>query len=131
MKRVALFFVLVMLSEYVNADWVPIDSSDNRTVYVDLTTATRHGNVVTIWVLIDHYTVQKEAGDSYLSSKGQWEIDCKANAVRQIFHVIYPGHMGAADTIWSGSLDRNFQPIVPGSIGESFFGQPVIDVNHE
>jgi hypothetical protein len=123
MKRVALFFVfaLVMLSEFVNAGWAPIDSPDNRTVYIDLTTAVRHGNVETIWVLIDRYTVQKEAGDSYLSSKGQWEIDCKANAARQIFHVIYPGHMGGGDTIWSGPLDQKFQPIVPDSIGESVF----------
>lgn len=124
MKRFALFsaFVLAMLSEYVNAGWVPIDSSDNRAVYADPTTATRHGNVATIWVLIDHHIVQKEADDSYLSSKGQWEIDCDANAARQTFHVIYPGHMGGGDTIWSGSLDREFQPIVPGSIGESVFG---------
>jgi len=122
-NRITLFFVfvLVTLPKYANADWVRIDSPANCTVYADLTTATRHGNVATIWVLIDHYTVQKEAGDSYLFSKGQWEIDCKAKSARQIFHVIYAGHMGGGDTIWSGYLDRKSQPIVPGSIGESLF----------
>jgi hypothetical protein len=124
MKRVAWFFAfaLVMLPEHVNAGWVPIASPGNRTVHVDLKTATRQGNIATIWVLIDHSAIQKEAGDSYLSSKGKWEIDCKAYAVRQIFHVIYPEHMGGGGTIWSGSLNQKFQPIVPGSIGESVFG---------
>ncbi|MET3009165.1 surface-adhesin E family protein [Stenotrophomonas koreensis] len=112
---------LAMVSHVAVAGWIPIDSPPNRTIYADLKAARESGDLITLWVLIDHDTVQKEADDSYLSSKGQWEINCKENSARQLFHVIYPGHMGGGDTIWSGSLDRQLQPIVPGSIGQTLF----------
>src|SRR3546814_3665070 len=53
----------------------------------------------------------------FRSSKGQWEINCDTNMARQVFHVIYPGHMGSGETIWSGPLSQQLQPVVPGSVG--------------
>jgi len=117
-----LMFAMVLHSGLAMAGWVPIDSQSSRTTYADVAAARRNGNVVTSWVLIDHNAIQEEAGDSYLSSKGKWEINCKENTARQVFHVIYPGHMGSGDTIWSGPLNRQFQPIVPGSIGQMLYG---------
>jgi hypothetical protein len=117
-----LILAIGLLSEPVMAgSWVPIDSQLTRTTYIDVAGAKRIGSVTTTWVLIDHNAIQKEAGDSYLSSKGMWEINCKANTGRQTYHVIYPGHMGSGGTIWSGSLNRQFQLIVPGSIGQLIY----------
>jgi hypothetical protein len=79
MKKFFWVIILLMFSKYAIADWFLIASTDNRTVYVEHSTAIQRGNIVTIWILIDHNNIQKEEGDSYLSSKGQWEINCKAN----------------------------------------------------
>ena len=112
---------LLQVAGFASAGWVPITTSDTGTVYADLSAKTRDRQVVTIWTLFDHQVVQREAGDAYLSSKGQWQIDCTGAKMRQTFHVIYSGHMGSGSTLWSGSLGKTFEPVVPGSTGESLF----------
>src|SRR3546814_3144195 len=73
----------------IQTGWLPIVSLDDRTVYGDLAAATRHGGEVKIWTLIDHQTIQSEAGDSYLSSKGQWRSEEHTSELQSLMRISY------------------------------------------
>src|SRR3546814_16559874 len=94
----------------IQTGWLPIVSLDDRTVYGDLAAATRHGGAVKIWTLIDHQTIQSDAGDSYLSSKGQWDINCDNTTASQMFKVSYPGKLGRGDKQRQGPVRQTQKP---------------------
>ena len=112
--------LLALVVSQAHAEWVPVSQGNDRTMYVDMSSVRSSGRIKVAWSLIDHSVIQKEAGDSYLSSKGQWEVDCAGRVTRQTFHSIHSGHMGDGSTVWSGPLNRDFQPVSPGSLGEAF-----------
>jgi hypothetical protein len=115
--RTTLAALLVLTATFAHAEWIPVSQGNDRIMYVD-SSVRSSGRLTVVWSLIDHSAIQKEAGDSYLSSTGQWEIDCASRIMRQVYHSIHSGRMGGGSTVWSGALTRNFQPVAPGSLGE-------------
>ena len=91
----------------------------DRIVYADKTNAHQSAGLVSAWILIDHQTIQEEVGDRYLSSKGQYEINCHQRTLRQIYHELFSGNMGSGGIVWSGALGRDFVPAEAGTIGRS------------
>jgi hypothetical protein len=118
MKKAGLLLFALLLANSASAEWVLVsESSNGATTYTDPATILRQGGTVKLWILMDHKSVQKEEGDSYLSSLGRWEVDCTRTVLRQTYHILYPGHMGAGKSVWSGDLNRNFQPAAPFTNG--------------
>ena len=127
--RLKIFFLLMLvLTSQVRAEWKEIGGGKivggtKRTLYVDTSSIQSKGQTKTVWTLIDHSVIQREAGDAYFSAKGQWEIDCEKRIVRELFHSIYSGQMGGRRTVWSGPLNRDFQPVSP----RSFVGEAILN----
>ena len=58
---------------------------------------------------------------SYLSSKTQWEFDCKEEKLRILALTWFSGQMGSGKVVFSGSETGKGEPIQPGSIAESLW----------
>lgn len=114
-------FLLLTISKYSFADLIKVDESDGKVVYVYSESVHENLGSVIFWSLISHSDVQVEINDRYLSSKGQWEFDCTKKMSRQLFHAIYSDKMGRGETVWSGYLNSQYKPIVPGSVGASLY----------
>ncbi|WP_133635566.1 surface-adhesin E family protein [Halomonas ventosae] len=112
------FVFMILCTNFALAGWKQIASSSKVDVYVNTSDSNKTNGVAKAWVLIDHQEVQVEAGDHYLSSMGEWEFVCQEKAQRQVFHVIFSGHMGGGRTIWSGPVQRDFHRIAPGTAPE-------------
>lgn len=118
------YFILSLLTSIPNvalAEFSKIQQLEDRSVFIEEDSIRHNGRMVTFWSLIDHTKIQTEINDKYLSSKGQWEIDCAKKMARQLFHAIYSGQMGGGETIWSGPLHQKLSPVIPGSIGDSIY----------
>lgn len=119
MIRKNLLFMLLALffTSLQAANWEHVASTDNGSMYVDMSSIVSSGESHTAWVLMDYETIQTEAGDAYLSSRGQWQVNCRSGTLRQVYHSIFSGHMGGGQTIWSGNLRNDLRPAAPGSVG--------------
>ena len=121
MKKV-LVLLLLMVSTNVFAEWTRVGSNDEMTVYVDYGSIKKKGNKVKMWYLFDHKTVQKPAGDRYLSSMSRSEYDCEEETKRMLDFYWYSGNMRQGEMVYSQSnIKDEAESIVPGSISEALF----------
>lgn len=120
-KRLLLIPLLVLSSVPAYAEWVSIgvDNPRGRTVYADPDTIRLNGDVVKMWSLNDYKTLQTGPSASYLSYKVQNEYDCAEERMRQLAATFFSGNMGRGDVV-SVHLNKGpWQPVDPGSLGQS------------
>ena len=120
-KLLLMGLVLLMTAGGASAEWTPVGSSEQFTQYVDRATIRRNGNFVKMWNLKDFKTVQKGASYSFLSSKAHEEYDCKEVTSRLLAFTWFDGQMGNEKVVFSNSDSGKWEPIEPGSIGESLW----------
>ena len=101
--------------------WELLQSDDNRAYYADPASISQNGNIVTIWVLIDYQDNHQIALNSYASSKLQWQIDCQARHIGELYHILHSGHMGTGSIVKSGYSSQRFEPIAPHTVGEELW----------
>ena len=79
-------------------NWTQISSTINSTLYMDKSTKTRHGNIVTSYILDDSDKIEiTESGVQYYSRIYQLEVDCDVSKVRFLKCEFKSGHMGDGD----------------------------------
>jgi hypothetical protein len=127
MKRLLLITLLVLSSGPVYAEWVSVGGNVEEgmtayTVYVDLDTIRRNGDVVKLWALMDFKTIQTDPSPPHLSVKSQREFDCTEERVRLLTLTAFSGHMGNGNAVYSYS-DSKDQGIAvePGSVAQSLW----------
>ena len=118
MKRLLMGLMLVMTATAASAEWTQSGESDIYIQYVDVATIRSNGNLVKMWDLKDHKTVEKSAGFSYLSDKAQQEYDCKEEKKRVLAFTWFAGKMGGGKVVYSDNDPGKWNPIYPGSNGE-------------
>ena len=124
MKKTILMLMLAAMSTGAMAEWVAIGSGEDyaSTEYVDSTTIRRSGDMVKMWSLSDYKSPQKNRGlASSLSSKGQYEYDCKEERVRLLFATEHKKNMGAGDIVKTFAETSPWVPAPPGSIAEALW----------
>ena len=122
MYKVFLAVLLVIISNGANAEWTYAggSSDDNLTVYVDLATIRKSGNIAKMWSMFDYKTIQGTGdGKQYLSVKRQDEYDCKEETFGLLTFTEFYENMGKGNPIYSNSAPANKSPIEPGSLGET------------
>jgi hypothetical protein len=112
MTRLLLITLLILSSGPVYAEWVPVDGNVEEgltpyTVYVDLDTIRRDGNVVKLWALMDFKTIQTDPGPSHLSVKSQREFNCTDEHVRLLALTAFSGNMGNGNAVYSYSDSKD------------------------
>ena len=122
MKRLLLGLMLLVTAGAATAEWTSVGEDDALIVYVDIGTIRRNGNLVKMWDMLDHKTVQTDAGGSYLSGKTQQEYDCKEEKVRRLAYLWFDGKMGRGKVVYSnGNVKDEWRPISPDSVSEALW----------
>ena len=119
MKRLLLIALLVLSSAPAYAEWVQIDkTNDGMTIYIDPDTIRRKGNLVKMWKLFDHMTMQTKSGVSFFSIKGQDEFDCSGERSRVLAATFFRDNRGRGMVVGSISDEGKWQPVEPESVGQ-------------
>ena len=126
MTRLLLIILLFLSSGPAYAEWVLVGSSEvsgGYIVYADRDTIRRKGNLVKMWYLVDHKTVQTTSGGvSYLSSKILDEYDCAEERHRLLAFTDFSGNMASSNVIQSDSQDGSkWKPVEPKSTGHALW----------
>ena len=114
--------LLAVFSTSALAEWTEIGGNDTLATYADLSTIRKSGDKVKMWNLSDFKVVQTVNGKRLLSKAMQYEYDCKEEISRMLTLNYYSKNMGQGDIVYmSGNLHVEFEPIPPGSVGETLF----------
>jgi len=126
MRKVILMMLLATVSSNAKAsDWVVLDSAGEEeqffVQYADNESIRRYGDIVKIWTMVDDKFPQNVQGKKYLSSKVQWEVDCKSEKMRVVYTTFYSGNMGNGEPVLTDPTSSEPSPVSPDSIDESLF----------
>lgn len=125
--RKAILVMLLAVSSNAAAAWVALGTTTDKTTdyYID------RGTLVKMWTLEDYKTAQEGPGSSrsylspvkYLSSKSQYEYDCKEKRSRMLSLTWYSKNLGKGEVVnfQSDSDSKWGMFVVPGSVGESLW----------
>lgn len=99
--------------------WVPTSQSDDYNAYADPSSIRRQGDFVKMSSLFDYKTPRPgAAGKTYLSTKRQFEYDCKRRQARALGASSYAEHEGKGGVLASASAPYDWKPVVPDSADE-------------
>ena len=122
MKRLLLITLLVLSSGPAYAEWVKVGGKveEGLTIYLELDTISRSGDVVKMWELWDFKTTRTDPKPPHMSVKSQREIDCTKKRGRVLAMTAFSGNMGGGKVVYSGSdfEDQEIQ-VEPGSVAEN------------
>jgi len=127
--RAIIFAILMMLLVVVSnkamaAAWLVLGNvaaNGGFTFYADMTSITKNGNTVKMWVLEDFKTAQTSiASKPFHSGKLQYEYDCKYKQHRILAFTGFSGNMGNGEVVHSfpESESDKWLQIKPESVGE-------------
>ena len=122
MKRLLLLTLLVLSNEPAYAEWVEVGgkAEEGLTVYLELDTISRSGDVVKMWELWDFKRTRTDPKPPHMSVMSQREIDCTKKRGRVLAMTAFSGNMGSGMVVYSYSdfKDQEFQ-VEPGSVADS------------
>ena len=118
MHKAILMLLLAVVSNSAVAKWTAVNENKESIQYVDLATIRKSGNKVKMWSLSDYKSVQGVAGNKFLSSKIQWEYECKEEQLRQLFCQPFSGYGGRGQPTTWHNKPGEWKPVMPQSIGE-------------
>jgi len=117
MLKVILMLLSVVSSSAFAECMVLGVSNETKTNYVNPATVQSADSRVKMWSLSDFKSIQVIAGQSFLSSKEQYEYDCDQRRARLLYFVNYSGNMGAGAVMLSSTVPApNWDPIPPDTV---------------
>lgn len=112
---------LVVFSPTSHAKWIDIGDSHLMTYYVDMANIRRDGNMAKVWTLIDFKSVQSLSNFTYLSTKNQYQVDCKEDISKLLYSVHFKSKMGTGDVVYTTTFpNERWEPAPPDSIRAIF-----------
>lgn len=118
LKRSTWTALLVLVSGPAAADWTTLGDVGNATLFVDRTTISRQGDMVTMWSLSELKAPATAGTATYVSLKRQDEFDCKGSRMRGLQIAAYAKPMAEGTAVASEKGTANWLPVPPQSIGE-------------
>ena len=121
MKHLFLIALLLLSSGLAYAEWVEVGGKveEGLTVYVELDTLSRSGDVVKMWELWDFKTSRTETKPPHMSVKSQREFDCIKKRGQLLALTAFSGNMGSGEVVYSYSDFKDQEiPVEPGSVAE-------------
>lgn len=139
-SRVVLILLLSAVSSNAMAEWAAVtairsqESPEIQIAYVDPASIHKDGNLVNMWVLVDHQSglsreMEHRLDNIFSSAKGaitkswkvQDEFDCKDKKLRMLSYTGYADHMGNGAIIPSSIVTGEWEPVIPASIGDALW----------
>jgi hypothetical protein len=120
-RRLILITLLMVLSGGpAFAEWILLGEAEAGTsVYVDLNTIRRKGDLVKMWTLLDFKTAQIMGGVSSFSTKTQSEFDCSEDRMRNLAKAFFAANMGRGIVLYSDSVEGAWTLVPPASIAQN------------
>ncbi len=105
------------------AEWTRVGEGDNGiTMYANLATIRKRGDMAKMWILMDFKTVQQaESGERYLSAENQREYNCSEEQSRRVTINWFSGNMTSGKLGFNDSSLGQWTPVRPGSLDEVWF----------
>jgi len=117
-----MLFTLLVSSGPAYADWMSLGTSDSgTTVYADLATLRREGDLVKMLVLFDFKTAQTKADVSFLSAKAQMEYDCAEQRYEGLAVTYFSGNMGNGQLLDRSSGKGKRLRVSPDSLDQALW----------
>jgi hypothetical protein len=122
MMRLGLALLVGLVCGSAAADWSLVGG--NQTIYsayADKESVRRSGDSVQMLGLYDFLMADVAVdGQPHESTVVLREYDCRQQRVRLLAFVDYAGHMGAGKVISRAGAGERWEPVLPGTIDESF-----------
>jgi hypothetical protein len=117
MKKLLLTLMLAVVSSSAMAEWVEVEISadGNTAIYANPATLQKKDERVKMWTLLDHKIVQGDADFQYMSTKQQFEFECKEVQFRGLQLIGFTNNMGKGNVVFSGNIDDSWRPVSPDS----------------
>jgi len=113
---------MALVAFSAQAEWTQIGVSrradDAFTLYIDLATVQRNGNLVRIWDLQDFREPQTVDGQIYLSEKTQIEFDCEAKKARVLATIDCAGRLCSGKVVYSDADTSEWTAVGADTLGE-------------
>ncbi|MFO0995309.1 MAG: hypothetical protein U1F33_01400 [Alphaproteobacteria bacterium] len=122
MRAVLIVVLLLLSTSSARAEWVKVSEAGGTQaadIYLDPATIRINGEKRKVWSLWDFKVEQKSGAKKYRSALEQREYDCREEQTRMTSFIWYAGQMGSGSVIHSESSLTRWEPVVPGSIGET------------
>jgi len=117
-----MLLTLLVSSGPAYADWMSLGASDSgTTVYADLATLRREGDLVQMLVLFDFKTTQTKADVSFLSAKAQMEYDCAEQRYEGLAVTYFSGNMGNGQLLDRSSGKGKRLRVSPDSLDQALW----------
>jgi hypothetical protein len=117
-----MLFTLLVSSGPAYADWMSLGASDSgTTVYADLATLRREGDLVKMLVLFDFKTTQTKADVSFLSAKAQMEYDCAEQRYEGLAVTYFSDNMGNGQLLDRSSGKGKRLRVSPDSLDQALW----------
>jgi hypothetical protein len=121
-----LVVVLLLLSASAWAEWTRVSRSDAYTVYADIATIRKKGDMVKMWALFDYKTGLISSNglarlSKHFSEKYQYEFDCDDERQRTLYASWHSGNMGDGEVVDSGADHSTWLPVPPGTVAATLW----------
>ena len=105
------------------SEWVVANYNEAVTIYADIATIRKAGNMAQMWDLTDFRTGGKViSGDKRsLSFKKDQEYDCNGQRARILYISWHSENMGAGEILGSDRSPGDWRPILPGTVFEKLW----------
>lgn len=109
--------LLLLVSTAAGAEvWIETSRSDYYIAYGDPSSIRREGDLARMWSMFDYRSPQPGIpGKTYLSTKRQYEYDCRQGRARALAVSSYAAHQAKGDALASVSVKYNWSAVVPDS----------------
>ena len=115
MRKAVVMMLLAGVSGSAAAGWIAVGSSEPSTLYADLTTIRKAGDVVKMSDLLNFKTAQVTQWYRYLSSLTTSEYDCKNERARMLYFSWHSEQMGGGQIVHMDLDPGEWEPIPPRS----------------
>jgi hypothetical protein len=122
MRKAVLTMLLAVVSSGAAAEWVVAGNTETTTIYADPATISKAGDTVKLWVLFDLKTAVASAGiGPFMSSKAQYEYDCKEERMRGLYYTIHAESMAGGEVVGKTYGPTDWLPAARDSVNETLW----------
>jgi hypothetical protein len=131
-RHLVLLAILGHAAEPVHAEWLEVMTNieKGQTIYVDIDSIHRNGDLVEMWTLYDYKTLQHAGQDEYRSRKVQNEFNCAQEVRRMLSVTEFSGNMGNGKVVYEKPSLLSTEPRwtrVPPGVGETLLKVACVD----
>lgn len=122
MRKAILMMLLAVVSSSAMARWVKVAGNETNTTYADSATIRKAGNMAKMWSVFDYKTpVALDNGKRYMSTRAQFEYDCKEERMRPFAVSFHSKNMADGEVVYSAFDPGNWGPVPPGTVNDTLW----------